>query len=526
MPPICAFFTSAAMMTGQMRPETRLRGMWLRWGRLGVLAALLLPVALSAALGLVWLHERGWLLAFLLASAGIYAVMRLGQHLARRPAEAPEAIDGPAPDPEWTAPERAAFEGARITIAQRLHTTPRPWEDMPAEALRVVEEVASALSKGRRGALDFTLPEALLLIDRVALRYREVLRRNLPFSDQLSVNALLWVWRRQGRLRAAWSAGFLVWRGVRLAVNPAAGALREIERVLARPLQAGLNDALVADLQRLLLEEAAMAAVELYSGRLRYHDDELAALAMDEAGANPPPPRDPASPLRIVVVGQTGAGKSTLINALTGEEAAETGLLPTTQAEAGHPLNLAGTEWLLIDTPGLDGTTRTGERLLRLIAGADLVVWVLRANRPARDPDAALAAALSGVLARDPRRSPPPVIRVLAAVDLLFADWPFPEHALPDTARHALGRALAELEPEFPGRGDVVAICAAQGREWNLDALEEAISAARPLAEATRRNRLRTAPRTPLAATGAALGQGLRGLGAVAGRIRGAFRPR
>ena len=52
------------------------------------------------------------------------------------------------------------------------------------------------------------LPEALLLIDRVALRYRSLLRDRLPVAERVSLATLVWLWRRQGQARAAWGAGF------------------------------------------------------------------------------------------------------------------------------------------------------------------------------------------------------------------------------------------------------------------------------------------------------------------------------
>ena len=70
---------------------------------------------------------------------------------------------------------------------------------------------------GRRGALDFTAPEALLLIGRLAERYRGILMAQVPFADRLSMKALWWVWERQRGMRAAAEGGVLVWRGGMLA---------------------------------------------------------------------------------------------------------------------------------------------------------------------------------------------------------------------------------------------------------------------------------------------------------------------
>ena len=497
-----------------MEAKGRWRGALLRWGRVWLLAALLLPVAISAGLGLLWLHERGWLLLFLGASVGFYALFRLGLALAGR-GQGPD-LPASAPPADWTAPERVALDDARRAIAERLKT-PRPWDEMPAEAMRVVEGVAAALSGGKRGALDFTLPEGLLLIDRVALRSRAALRANLPFSDRLSLGAMVWAWRRQGQIGAAWSAGYLVWRGVRLVVHPAAGILREVERVLTRPLQEGLNDALLADFQRLLLEEAARAAVELYSGRLKFSDAELLDQARLDQGANPAPPTPAPGPLRVVVLGQTGAGKSTLINALTGENSAETGLLPTTARAEGHGLMLDGVECLLVDTPGIDGTPARQKMLVELAAGADMVIWLLRANRPARGPDAALSAALAKRGADDPLLVPPPVLRVFSAADLVLPGWPFAEHRLPAEAGHALGRALSVLDGDMGGPA-ALPLALSDSGTWNLEALKEALIAALPAAQAARLSRLRRQRPGGMAQTRATLAQGARGVRALARR--------
>lgn len=469
-----------------MRLGDRLRGAVLRWNRLGVALALALPLVLSAALGFVWLYERGWLLWFALGSAALYAAMRLATHLAlvrtANSGEASRELQSPDPNPDWSDAETAAYDRARARIAARLQD-PVPWPDLPSEALAVVEEIAADMSDGTRSALDFTLPEALLLIDRVALQYRAFLLANVPWSDRLSVRTMHWLWRNQDTALTAWETGFLAWRGIRLVINPAVGLLREAERVLASGLQDQLTERFRRDAQAILLEEAAQAAVDLYSGRLRASDTDLARAAMNAET------RDRTltvgdGPLRVVVVGQRGAGKSALIDALLDREAALGGEA-TVRPEA-HDWDLNGTALRLIDTPGLDGSERATEETAAMMAGADLVLWVHRANRPGRAPDAALATSFATLL--PPEHRAPPVIHVATGADLLFTGWPRPEHALTATDRARLATAMETIGAGHAGA--TVIPVRAETPDWNLTALTAAIASALPDARRTRRSRL------------------------------------
>jgi energy-coupling factor transporter ATP-binding protein EcfA2 len=110
----------------------------------------------------------------------------------------------------------------------------------------------------------------------------------------------------------------------------------------------------------------------------------------------------PSTPLLVVFAGPTGAGKSTLVNSVSGLEIAETGpLRPTTKVpvvlaadgsgyervggvdclvvEGGAPILASVT---LVDTPDLDSTS-TGHRAAAeiMIDNADVVVFVSSALR-------------------------------------------------------------------------------------------------------------------------------------------------
>ena len=250
----------------------RLRRAYLRWSRLGVAGLLLLPIIATSLLGFLWLHERGFLLVFVLGCAGLALSVWSGRFVlrwnGRRKARA-VAVDA---DGEG---RRGGFGPARTARASRdrsgleAHGKPR-FSRLPARPSRHGSKPLSSgrtcpntrsrwwrmwrgrMSDGKKGALDFTMPEALLLIDRVALRYREFLRSNVPFSDQLSVRAISWLWTRQDQAKAAWKYGYLAYRGLRFMFNPPVAVLRELERAATAGLQDRLTDQVMRDAQAIL----------------------------------------------------------------------------------------------------------------------------------------------------------------------------------------------------------------------------------------------------------------------------------
>lgn len=103
---------------------------------------------------------------------------------------------------------------------------------------------------------------------------------------------------------------------------------------------------------------------------------------------------------RVAVVGRPNAGKSTLVNALLGEERVMVSERPGTTRDAIHvPLERAGKSYILIDTAGVRRRARVEEavekfsaiKTLQALDEANVVVLVLDAQAGIAEQDATLA---------------------------------------------------------------------------------------------------------------------------------------
>ena len=110
--------------------------------------------------------------------------------------------------------------------------------------------------------------------------------------------------------------------------------------------------------------------------------------------------------IRVVIAGPPNAGKSSLLNALVGREAAITSSIPgTTRDLVEAPAQIGGTAFLLTDTAGLresgDPIEAIGVgRALDAVAAADIVLWLGAAEE--LPPTALLIRAKADLFGSDP----------------------------------------------------------------------------------------------------------------------------
>jgi predicted GTPase len=457
---------------------------WRRWW-VAVIAALLLAVPVLTVLvsGVVWLLERDWFLwwfgAAALGTVIAWLALRARHSPFRESADVvPDALT--EPDANWSPHEQAAWEEVRRLSAEADVAMLADRRKLLAAAEQTIEAVARHYYPGRKDpALEFTLPELLLLTERVSSRLRLLLLEQVPYSHRLKAGYLLRAWGYRPVLAKVFQHGRKVYGVLRVvrAISPLGALAAEVRDYVVNDLYQNLQTHVRMKLVRMWVEEVGRAAIELYSGRLRVDTAGLAALAAAEtlegAAAEAPLP----GALRLLVAGRSNAGKSTLVNDLLGSLEAGVDVLPATAAFEGYELRREGEPdvWL-IDSPGVEDESGQAELARRAFA-CDLILWVAAAHRPDRQVDRGALDRLRERFAAEPRRKMPPVIVVASHIDRLppVREWspPYnvaePASAKERSIRGALDAIAADLlvpvETIVPARLD--------GAEpYNLDVLE------------------------------------------------------
>lgn len=324
---------------------------------------------------------------------------------------------------EWSHNEVAIWKQSQHYSRELLKDNVE-WRNLDEIGLDVLEFVATKFDKK---ALDFSIPEGLKLFEEISQRYKVVVQEHIPGIEYLKlsyIKAGYDAYDKYGDVgQKIVKAAIWANHAKNLYYNP----LKVVSDLSREQATSSMTRGVVSDMQQTakeaLLDEVAAVAVDLYSGRFSLEEGDLQASTISKQDEKRVATE--LEPIRIVMVGQTSSGKSSIINALKEEFVAEVDVLPSTDNVTVYSALVNEAEVNVVDLQGLDGNEKTEKQMLKEMTQADLVLWVLKANQSARDLDKQLNEKFECYYA-DPKnisRKKPTVISVVNQVDRLNPAW-------------------------------------------------------------------------------------------------------
>ena len=404
--------------------------------------------------------------------------------------------------------ENEATKQLEITLQEIIKSCrndPPFWEDWQIFWQRCQEVVAAVAHayypEVKYPLLNIYIPQAYSLIRGTVDDIDRWIQKLSPTLNQITVGQAYQGYEIYRKLEPSARKVFQVLGWAQWLLNPVAAAAK----VASRGYNERANQQLLANLSQILREVAlrnlSQQAIAIYGGsKLEFLDSAISTQTLPKAETKTleqilaqaqPTETVEQKPVNILLVGRTGAGKSSLINTLFAAERAEVDVLPSTdeiknyqwQTQMGEILNL----W---DTPGYEQVNRADlrELVLDYAKTVDLLLLVNPALDPALQMDIDFLQDLKGEVANLP------TIIIITQVDRLRPirewqppyDWIWGKNAKEKSIREAT-QYRAEILGDFCSQ--VLPVVTADIKNnrngWNVDAISlsllEAIAPAKQL---------------------------------------------
>lgn len=396
-----------------------------------VITAVFLPLGVLLVLGINVLIDNDYWIYFLVGWGGLALIASIPLLFVQRKKSVEVVIDEDGlvdPSEAWNEYDLEVWEKLKVSISEILEKDSR-WEILKEHSLELIYDTAGYYhGEGKRKELAFSIPELLLMVEELSRRYRSFLLTHVPLIENVNLSQMKMGYDNKKKVQNTLkSLSWLhdIYRVIRLTNVPVA-LLSELRSKLLGAIYSHVSKEVQFKLKKALLLEVSYAAIDLYSGRYKISDEDLpSSQVLQEDSTRIAAPLDP---LRIALVGQVSSGKSSIVNALVGSIVAEVNKLPSTDKTTVYECELEGMEALrIVDLPGIDGNEKTQAALLKEVEHSDLVIWVLKANQPAKTLDSEFYARLEDFYGNEVNRQKrrPAFIGVLSQVDRLkpSSEW-------------------------------------------------------------------------------------------------------
>ncbi|WP_299489824.1 GTPase [Acaryochloris sp. IP29b_bin.137] len=362
---------------------------------------------LGAAAGLQ-IHQWGlnwiWAIVILVFLGWQYLLVRWLRLPDQIAAEARAFIQDQAEENPSSEPRRQQAEAEIHTILVAARGDVLPWEDW-AQFFRRCQTLIEAIAHvyyptAKRPFLNIYVPDAYGLLRGTVDDVDQWMQKLSPVLGQVTVGQAYETYETYRKLEPAARTAVKVWQWSRWIFNPVAA----LTRTSTQTYRNQANQQLLANLGQIVRETTLQAlgerAIALYSGEAvrtleslepKLPEAETQTLQEIITAAAPAEAVEQA-PLNVLLVGRTGAGKSSLVNTLFGRETAAVDVLPSTDTLQSYRFENKLDETLTLwDSPGYEQSGRDDLRqsVIEKAAEADLLLLVTPATDPALQMDLA-----------------------------------------------------------------------------------------------------------------------------------------